>query len=226
LPKANGKKEQKKWKWKIFLKEITKMITRNNLDVFKLNKAFLNNFETRACAGSSGPETSATESSGPERHCLHFGDNCPVHQMIIRHIPGAWVAPHFHAQKTESFVILKGRMRIYIFSKTSPGPLIEEVFDLWDQALLSGPDSYDAANSGSALPDNLDSAAAFLAKGTIHSMEAIDKPAVFLETTAGPFIKKEHLCFPAWYKETMNKELQQIMDSAAKKAGLKKIDRF
>ena len=47
---------------------------------------------------------------------MHKNENSKIHEMLIMHKSGAYVRPHKHLGKTESFIILKGKLKVLVFN--------------------------------------------------------------------------------------------------------------
>jgi cupin fold WbuC family metalloprotein len=51
------------------------------------------------------------------RLCAHPDTDDPLHEMIIVHARGAYIRPHKHPGKSESFHIIEGRLKVVIFEE-------------------------------------------------------------------------------------------------------------
>lgn len=96
---------------------------------------------------------------------LHQSHAEPVQRMIVAMHPDSYVPPHQHllASQWELFVVLQGQIDFLLFS--SAGQLLQK------HRLAAG-------QSHTGLE---------LAPGQLHSVVAVDGPAVFLEVKQGPF---------------------------------------
>lgn len=116
------------------------------------------------------------ESGGQKiRLCAHQNISEPLHEMMIVHKRGAYVHPHLHMNKTESFHIVEGSADVVIFSDT--GEMVE-LIRMGDYA--SGLVFYYRVSSG-----------------IYHTVLVRSEILVFHETTKGPFNSEETL-YAAW----------------------------
>ena len=109
------------------------------------------------------------------RLCTHQNAEAPLHEMIILHGRSAYVRPHFHAYKPESFMVLEGQARFFLFDEQGKVTRAEEI-----GVLASGSICY-----GRIEP------------GQYHSLIITSDWLVFHEATLGPFNRQE-LCFAPW----------------------------
>ncbi|MBG0791670.1 MAG: WbuC family cupin fold metalloprotein [Desulfovibrionaceae bacterium] len=112
------------------------------------------------------------------RLCTHRGTDDPLHEMFIIHGRDAYVRPHRHVRKDESFQVLSGEADIVFFAD---GGEVGEVVHLGDYA--------------SGLP--------FYCRipcGAMHMVIIRSKVLVFCEATPGPFIREE-MEFASWAPE-------------------------
>lgn len=49
------------------------------------------------------------------RLCVHPGNDDLLHEMLIIHVHNTYVAPHKHVNKSESFHIIEGALRVFLF---------------------------------------------------------------------------------------------------------------
>ncbi len=108
------------------------------------------------------------------RLCAHPDVDAPLHEMLIVHGQDAYVRPHKHTDKSESFHIIEGAADILIFNERGE---ITEIIPMGDYA------------SGCAFYYRLNSAC-------YHSMIITSTILVFHETTSGPFRREETLFAP------------------------------
>ena len=114
------------------------------------------------------------------RICLHKNENSKIHEMLIMHKSGAYVRPHKHLGKTESFIILKGKLKVLVFN-----------------------DHGDILNVINMEP--LGSSKTFyykMQKSYFHSF-IIESDSLFFEVSKGPF-KKSKTVFPIWAPKEKN----------------------
>jgi len=108
------------------------------------------------------------------RLCTHLSPKEKIHEMFIVHPRNAKIPVHSHTNKNESLLVLKGRAKLYIYSPT--GKLKKRIY-------------MGAINSGLPFYQKIPA-------GVFHSLEICSKNLVFLETTSGPFRKKDLNFFP------------------------------
>lgn len=114
--------------------------------------------------------------------CLHNDVRAGMHEMINAYAKGEYVRPHYHPDKTETKIMIEGRMLILLF---------EENGNIRDKIVLSD-----------------DRKGCFLIridKGIIHSSIPLSD-VVFYEATTGPYVGKGDSIFPVWSPETDRKE--------------------
>lgn len=107
--------------------------------------------------------------------CLHNDIREHVHEMINVYPKGAYVRPHSHPLKTETKIILEGKLQVVIFE--SSGKIMDE--------FIMGTDSIFTFR---------------LDKGIIHTNIPLTD-VVFHEITEGPYIGKDDSVFPNWAPE-------------------------
>jgi cupin fold WbuC family metalloprotein len=108
------------------------------------------------------------------RLCTHVSPEDRVHEMLIVHTSDAYVRPHKHLDKVESFHVIEGQGRIVIFDEEGH---VEQVIPIGNYG------------SGRCFYYRLSSA-------RFHTV-LIDSPAlVFHETTNGPFRPLETVWAP------------------------------
>jgi cupin fold WbuC family metalloprotein len=112
------------------------------------------------------------------RLCAHPGVDAKVHEMLIVHARDAYVRPHKHLDKPESFHVIEGLMTVLIFDDQQK--LLEKI--------PMGP------------PDCGRDFFYRLARPAFHTVVIESEIAVFHETTGGPFNRSDTL-FPAWAPE-------------------------
>ena len=132
------------------------------------------------------------------RLCCHKDIAQAIHEMLIVHMQGAYVRPHKHPGKSESFHIIEGRLKVIIFDDAGD---ISEVIDM--AAFDSGEKFYYR-----------------LCDARFHTVIPESEFAVFHEVTNGPF-RKEDAVFAGWapaeddsagqkkYLDELNKRLKK-----------------
>jgi len=109
------------------------------------------------------------------RFCLHNSPDETVHEMLIVHPKGAYIRPHKHFNKPESFIVIDGRVDYFIFNDNGK---IKESISMGD--FRSGKPFYKSLRSDS-----------------FHSLIIYSEWLVFLEVTKGPFVKEDTV-FAEW----------------------------
>ena len=107
---------------------------------------------------------------------LHSTDDSTVHEMIIALTDKSTVHPHKHPDKSESFHILRGELKISFFD--------DQGFQQSDLDVIL------SASSG-PLVYRLNSP-------LFHSVESLTRVSLFHETTSGPFIPGLSSVYPSW----------------------------
>ena len=110
------------------------------------------------------------------RLCLHKNIKEPLHEMIIVHCKGAYIRPHKHIRKSESFHIIEGSFFLVVFDES--GKVIEKA--LMNEAQENG-------NFICRLDRNL-----------WHMLIPITDFIVFHETTEGPYTDVDNSIFAPW----------------------------
>ncbi len=115
------------------------------------------------------------------RICTHNSIKENIHEMFIYHSKGAYIRPHKHLNKEESFHLISGEIVLLIFDKYGK---ITENLSMGDYA--SGKPFYYRISSD------------------IFHTQIICKDTVFHEVTKGPFNKKDTI-FPDWSPNEQDK---------------------
>jgi len=127
------------------------------------------------------------------RICAHPDVDDSLHEMLIAHTKGAYVRPHKHQNKSESFHIIEGKLAVIIFNEDGS---IAEVIKMTE-------------------PQSNGFFYYRLSASYFHTVIPLSDFVVFHETTNGPF-KREDTLFPAWAppeedSEASKRFLQNIM---------------
>lgn len=109
------------------------------------------------------------------RLCAHRDQGNPLHEMLIVLARGSYIRPHIHKEKTESFHIVEGKLRVVVFT---------------DDGELAGFINMGPLSSGEVFYYRL-------SNSSFHTVIPISDFVVFHETTNGPF-RSEDTIFPAW----------------------------
>lgn len=108
------------------------------------------------------------------RICAHPDTNDALHEMVIVLMRGIYVPPHRHMDKSESFHIIEGMMKVVIFEDDGK---VREIIEMGDSA------------SGRAMFYRL-------ASPLYHLVIPETKYVVFHEVTNGPFKKVDFHSVP------------------------------
>jgi len=106
---------------------------------------------------------------GRSRFCTHISPKEKTHEMFIVHPKKAKIPIHSHTNKDESIFILKGKALFYIYSPT--GKIKKRIYM---GTIASGLPFYQR-----------------IPAGVFHSLQICSKNLIFLETTSGPFHRKD-----------------------------------
>ena len=113
------------------------------------------------------------------RLCSHPNVSDPLHEMLIVHMQGHYARPHKHVAKSESFHLVEGRLKIFLFD---------------DEGRHTGIIEMCEAGGGRTFLYRL-------ASSTFHSVYAETEFIVFHEVTNGPFNPRETVWAPWAPKE-------------------------
>jgi len=108
------------------------------------------------------------------RLCAHPDTDDPLHEMIIVHARGAYIRPHKHPGKSESFHIIEGRLKVVIFEEDGGIRDVLRMGKSGDQILYYR-----------------------LSESLFHTVIPLSRTAVFHETTNGPF-RRGNAVFAPW----------------------------
>ena len=117
------------------------------------------------------------------RLCAHPNVEDHVHEMIIVQARGTYVRPHKHLNKSESFHMIEGQLKLVFF---------EESGKIKDQILLSTAGGKEVFYYR-------------LSEEWFHTVVPVSEIVVFHEITNGPF-KREETIFPTWAPGIADKE--------------------
>lgn len=149
----------------------------NDNKILKIDKKYIEYLETLAQTNNTGKCTM----------CLHNDTREHVHEMINVYPEDAYIRPHSHPFKTETKIIISGKLLIVIFDST--GEILDK-FIMQKNGIFSF---------------RID-------KGIIHTNIPLTE-VVFYEVTDGPFIGKGDSVFPDWAPELCDKcGIDRIMD--------------
>ena len=108
------------------------------------------------------------------RLCAHPDVSDPLHEMLIVHMRGIYVQPHKHIGKSESFHMIEGRLKIFLFD---------------DDGRRTGVIEMSEPGGGAVLFYRLTSS-------TFHCVYAETEVIVFHEVTNGPFNPRDTIWAP------------------------------
>ena len=120
------------------------------------------------------------------RICTHRDVNDAIHEMLIVHVKGAYIRPHKHTNKIESFHVIDGDLKVVVFNDLGN---IMDVIDMGNYS--SGKNFYYR-----------------LSDSHFHSIIPVSDLVVFHEITNGPFLREETV-FADWAPTESDIELQQ-----------------
>ena len=103
------------------------------------------------------------------RLCAHPDTADPLHEMLIVHMRDAYVPPHRHPGKSESFLIIEGELSVVVFDEAGG---VTDVIDMGEPG------------SGRAFYYRLSEA-------RYHTVIATTDVVVFHEVTNGPFRQED-----------------------------------
>ena len=131
------------------------------------------------------------------RICSHLSTNDKIHEMIIFHKKGAYVRPHKHLNKLESFHLISGEVSIIFFNNYGSPIKVVRMGEY---------------SSGKIFYYKL-------FKSCFHTV-LIEKDVLFHEVTSGPHVKRQTI-FAKWSPDENNKS-----DVKKYLLKLKKITKF
>ncbi len=103
------------------------------------------------------------------RLCIHAEPEKPLHQMLIVHPAGAYVRPHMHLDRDETFQVLEGLATLYFFDR-------------------KGEVQYEKPMG---VPESNRPFLIMIPSGHYHTIYIETEELVFLESTVGPFRKSD-----------------------------------
>jgi len=132
------------------------------------------------------------------RVCSHINNKDKIHEMFIFHKKGAYVRPHRHVNKLESFHLISGKATIIFFDNSGKPKQIIKMGDY-----RSGKTFYYK-----------------IFKSFFHTV-LIEKDVLFHEVTSGPFVKNKTI-YAKWSPdEKHNLEVKKYLLKLKKIAKLK-----
>ena len=132
--------------------------------------------------------------NGKGRICVHTSPKAKIHEMIVFHKKGAYVRPHKHLNRLESFHIIKGNVTLILFDDY--GKPIRKI-EMGDYS------------SGKVFYYKIQ-------KSYFHT-QLINKDTIFKEVTTGPFNTKNSLS-AKWSPENKNtKKIKEYINNLRKK---------
>lgn len=128
------------------------------------------------------------------RLCCHHDIENTLHEMLIVHARGAYVPPHKHIAKSESFHIIKGKLNVVIFN--NDGSILKVV----PMSEYSSDKTFFYR-----LPENY-----------FHTVVPLSHWVVFHEITNGPFQRKDTIFAPWAPPEGDFKQTRTYLDKLEK----------
>jgi cupin fold WbuC family metalloprotein len=141
--------------------------------------------------------TALTHPLGRSRLCLHHSDDDTLHEMIIAITRDTLFQPHRHLTKSESYLMIEGRMILIMFSDDGV-PM---------RAILFAP------------PGQGGTICFRLSKSIYHALLPLNDVVVFQEATNGPFKRGEASLAP--WAPTEIGELRVFLERAAISCGVR-----
>lgn len=133
-------------------------------------------------------ELAQKNDSGKCTMCLHHDIREHVHEMINVYPAGSYVRPHRHPFKTETKIMIEGKLKVVIFDENG---VILDKFIMEKNGIFT----------------------VRLEKGTIHTNIPLTD-VVFHEITEGPFVGKDDSVFPVWAPAAEDAAgIKKIMDA-------------
>ena len=120
-------------------------------------------------------KNASTSKRKQSRLCTHLSSKEDIHEMLIVHSKGNYVRPHKHLDKTESFHIIEGKLRIIIFD---------------DNGKINITIKMTEYGAGGICYYRL-------SEPLYHTVVPVSDMVVFHETTKGPFNRSD-CCFAPW----------------------------
>ncbi|MDE6945845.1 MAG: WbuC family cupin fold metalloprotein [Anaeroplasmataceae bacterium] len=151
----------------------------NDNSALKINKEYIEQLKILA----------QKNSLKKSKMCLHNDIRKHVHEMINVFPEGAYVRPHFHPLKTETQVIIEGKMLMIVFD--GAGKIVDNFIMEKDGIFMFR-----------------------LEKGMIHTNIPLSDVVIY-EVTDGPFLGKDDSVFPEWASETeYGDEIKKLINMA------------
>lgn len=148
----------------------------NDEKILKIDKEYITYLKALAQKDDSGKCTM----------CLHNDIRAHVHEMVNVYPAGAYIRPHRHPFKTESRIIIEGKLLVVVFDETG------EIADLY------------AMENDGIFFSRLD-------RGIIHTNIPLTD-VVYQEVIEGPFVGKDDSVFPDWAPALDDEDgIRQIM---------------
>ena len=125
------------------------------------------------------------------RLCMHLNLKDKTNEMIIALNKKSFIAPHIHPNnKSESYFVIEGSMKVYVFSKKG---LIKKIINMG---------TYD---SGKPFFYRM-------SKGYYHMPISTSNWCIYHEVYSGPFKKKIDVKYPTWSpREDNPKEVEEFL---------------
>ena len=105
------------------------------------------------------------------RICVHKNKNSKHHSMVLLQNKNNYYRPHKHKSKGDTFLILKGKLACFLFSKRGK---------IKFKCVLKKNEIFRTPNN------------------TFHAVMPLTKKVLYFETKKGPFLKKNDSIFASW----------------------------
>ncbi len=149
----------------------------NDSNILKIDKKYIAYLKDLAQKNKDGKCTM----------CLHNDTRAHVHEMINVYPKGTYVRPHSHPFKTETKILIEGKLYVMIFD--SMGEIVDE-FVMERNGIFTFR----------------------MEKGVVHTNIPLTD-CVFHEVISGPFVGKNDSVFPEWSpKPSDEEEVKKIMN--------------
>lgn len=153
-----------------------------SINTTQVNEEVLFTIDPITKVSSSDIEILKARASGNRRRrvrlCVHRSINDSLHEMLIVHVRDAYVQPHKHLNKSESYHIIEGKLRIVVFDES--GGVVEVI----NMGHYSSGDTFFYR----------------ISENYFHTVIPLSDFVVFHETTNGPF-RREDTLFAPWAPE-------------------------
>lgn len=162
------------------VKQINEEIAYAQERIVKIDKAMLDAVKQKALAAQRKRS----------RICAHKDPDDPLHEMFIVHTKDAYVRPHKHLNKSESFYVIEGSVTVVMFD--DEGDIVEAI-------------EMGEARSGKPFYYRTSEA-------IFHTIIITSDVLVFHEVTNGPFVKSDTVYAPWAPDETSLGKVKNFLE--------------